>query len=138
MGIVDATTFEGAADAVLAGARDMLGMVGWNEAVQDDHYESVLLGSLEALGRLHGLSPDEVTDALAGMARRRYAALIGEEGVEVVCEPMLKHGDPVGPVVLMLNHDSQIRRGLANHNHSQKAALGLAGYNGLFGGGNDD
>lgn len=132
--MINATTFEAAADAVLAGARDMLGMVGWHESVKTQHYESVLLGSLEALGRLYGLGPDEVTDAIAGMARRRYAALVGEDGVEAVCGPLLRHGDPVGPVVLMLNHDSQARRGLANHNHLQKARLGIS----PFGLGDDD
>jgi hypothetical protein len=116
------------AEQILKGARDTLGQVGWSEVMREAHYESVILGSLIQVGESLGVDEARIPDLLWDLVDARYGAILGQEEADEFTGHA-RYGDPAAPVILMLNSNTQIRRGSANRSHQE--TMRISG--GLFG-----
>lgn len=110
------------ADEILRGARETLGQVGWSENMRESHYESVLLGALMRYGESLGIDEERVPELLWSLVDRRYASILGQEDADEFTSHA-RYGDPAAPVILMLNSNTQIRRGAANQAHQETMQL---------------
>lgn len=114
-------SFRAEVAAIAAGAREVLGGIGWSMVIKTSDYEWVVLGAIRGLARLRGIGDDEMFAAVDEVAAAYAESCAGPDARRIV----RTSGDPTRGVVALLNHPDHFRRGLANVEHARNEKLGL-------------
>lgn len=133
----DRAAFAAEVGAIAAGAREVLGGIGWSMVIKDSDYEWVVLGAIRGLARLRGIGDDEMFAAIDEVASAYAESCAGPAAARFVS----RSADPTSGVVVLLNHPDHFRRGLANAEHikrqrrrRQHEKLGIGGLDDDFDG----